>query len=409
MTLLDNIWQEILIQEDAEEPMFVCVACIGDTWLKQLSSRRSQAHLCARCGKSVVEALTSSKIADTIKKHLSDHFAIDYGLHPGYEMGLSRIVGLAIQCDSKAVCDAVAGRLIDPDADEEDFYFDGQEYCWASSPFESEEHERWWVEGDWARIATELVHGRRFFNTNASTFFESLIFEAMRAQSLENADVASVVKIAPQGTRFYRARIASTHSQLLAFQDDPAKQLGAPPKERAANNRMSPSGVPLLYVADDAQTGIAEVRPSIGDKVVVAEFVSTRPLEFFDFTALTALKHQALSWFEPGYQKRTDRRLLLEYLHDLIARPVRANDTDYVVTQALAEFIRYYDKQRFDGISFRSVQREGGVNYVIFDRSPLESLQIPDWVPQFDLVPSKDGVSVFEIAGVEFRTTKLGG
>ncbi|MFF7108847.1 RES family NAD+ phosphorylase [Pseudomonas sichuanensis] len=408
MALLDNIWQEILAEEDAEEPMFVCVACIGDTWLKQRASRRSQAQLCACCGASVGEALTSKKIAETIKKHLPDHFAIDYGLHPGYEMGLSRIIGLAIRCESKAVCNAVAARLVDLDADEEDFYFDGQEYCWASSPFESEEHERWWVEGDWTRIATELVHGRRFFNTNANTFFESLIVEAMRANSPENAGVASVVKIVPQGTRFYRARIASTQGQLLMFQDDPAKQLGAPPKDRAANNRMSPSGVPLLYVAEDAQTGIAEVRPSIGDKVVVAEFVSARPLEFFDFKALTALKHQAISWFEPGYQVRTDRRRLLEYLHDLIAQPVRANDTDYVVTQALAEFIRYYGKQRFDGISFRSVQREGGVNYVIFDRSPLESLQIPDWVPQFDLVASKDAVSVFEIARVEFHATKLG-
>lgn len=408
MALLDEIWHEVLTEEDAEEPMFVCVACIGDTWLKKKASKRSEAQLCACCGISVLEALTSRKIADTIKKHLSEHFAIDYGLHPGYEMGLSRIIGLAIRCESDAVCNAVAERLIDPDANEKDFYFYGQGYCWVSSPFESEEHERWWVEGDWTRIATELVHGRRFFNTNASMFFESLIFEAMRASSRENPNVTAVVKVVPEATRFYRARIASTHGQLLAFQDDPTKELGAPPKDRAANNRMSPSGVPLLYVAADAETGIAEVRPSIGDKVVVAEFVSTRPLEFFDFTALTTLEHQAISWFEPGYQKRTDRRLLLEYLHDLIARPVRANDTDYVVTQALAEFIRYYDKQRFDGISFRSVQREGGVNYVIFDRSPLEALQIPDWVPQFDLVASKDGVSVFEISRVEYHATELG-
>lgn len=407
MVLLDKIWHEILTKEDAEEPMFVCVACIGDTWLKKQASKRSEEQLCSCCGSSVLEALTSRKIADTIKKHLSEHFAIDHGLHPGYEMGLSRIIGIAIRCESEAVCNAVAERLIDPDADEEDFYFNGQEYCRVSSPFESEEHERWWVEGDWTRIAAELLHGRRFFNTNASMFFESLIFEAMRASSRENPDVAAVVKVAPEATRFYRARIASTHGQLLAFQNDPAKELGAPPKDRAANNRMSPSGVPLLYVAADAQTGIAEVRPSIGDKVVVAEFVSTRPLEFFDFTALTALEHQSMSWFQPGYQERIDRRLLLEYLHDLIARPVRANDTDYVVTQALAEFIRYYDKQRFDGISFRSVQREGGVNYVFFDRSPPEALQTPDWVPQFDLVASKNGVSVFEISRVEYRTTEL--
>ncbi|HDS1693036.1 TPA: hypothetical protein QEM72_003583, partial [Pseudomonas putida] len=129
MALLDNILHEILAKEDAEEPMFVCVTCIGDTWLKKQASRRSQEQLCSCCGRSVLEALTSSKIASTIKRHLSDHFAIDHGLHPGYEMGLSRIIGIAIRCESEAVCNAVAERLIDTDADEEDFYFNGQEYC----------------------------------------------------------------------------------------------------------------------------------------------------------------------------------------------------------------------------------------------------------------------------------------
>lgn len=402
--LLADIWHEIQLNEEAEESMFVCLACIGDTWLKGRPSKRAMPRVCASCGTSTLAALTSKTIAETIKNKLDDHFAIDYGLYPGYEMTLSQIIGRAIRCESEAVCNAVAERLIDPDADEEHFYFHGQEYCPASSRFESEEHERWWIEGEWTRIATELVHGRRFFNTNASRFFESLMAEAMLAGSDANADTTAVVKVIPESTCFYRARIAATHAQIQEFQKDPSKELGAPPKDRAANNRMSPAGVPLLYVAADAETSIAEVRPSIGDKVVVGEFISNRHLEFFDFTALTALQHKEISWFEPGYRERTDLRLLLEYLHDLIARPVRATDTDYVMTQALAEYIRYYRKQRFDGISFRSVQRESGVNYVIFDRSTPEALQTSDWVPQFDLVVSQEAVTIFEIARVNYQT-----
>ncbi|WP_092224311.1 RES family NAD+ phosphorylase [Pseudomonas sp. NFACC08-1] len=404
VSLLADIFHEILLEEEAEESMFVCLACIGDTWLKGRPSKRAMPRVCASCGTSTLEALTSKTIAETIKNKLSDHFAIDYGLYPGYEMTLSQIIGHAIRSESEAVCDAVAERLIDPDADEEHFYFHGQEYCRASSRFESEEQERWWIESEWTQIATELVHGRRFFNTNASRFFESLMAEAILAGSDSNADTTAVVKVIPENTCFYRARIAATHTQLQEFQKNPSKELGAPPKDRAANNRMSPAGVPLLYVAADAQTSIAEVRPSIGDKVVVGKFISNRYLEFFDFTALTALQHKELSWFQPGYRERTDHRLMLEYLHDLIARPVRATDTDYVMTQALAEFIRYYGKQRFDGISFRSVQREGGVNYVIFDRSTPEALQTPDWAPEFDLVVSQEELSVFEIARVNYHT-----
>jgi hypothetical protein len=401
---LTEIMHDILLKEEAEESMFVCLPCIGDTWLKGRPSKRAMPRTCAACGTSTLVALTSRTIAETIKDKLSDHFAIDFGLYPGYEMTLSQIIGHAIHSESEAVCNAVAERLIDTDADEEQFYFHGQEYCRASSRFESEEHERWWIEGEWTQVATELVHGRRFFNTNASRFFESLMAEAMLAGSDAHAHTTAAVKVVPENTCFYRARIAATHAQILEFQKNPSKELGAPPKDRAANNRMSPAGVPLLYVAADAQTSIAEVRPSIGDKVAVGEFISTRHLEFFDFTALTALQHKEISWFEPGYRERTDRRLLLEYLHDLIARPVRATDTDYVMTQALAEFIRYYQKQRFDGISFRSVQREGGVNYVIFDRSKPEALQTPDWIPQFDLVVSQEAVSIFEVARVEYLT-----
>lgn len=395
--ILRQICHDTLLEEEAGESMFVCLPCIGDSWLKERSSQRAVPRVCSSCGTSTMAALTATKIAETIKDKLLEHFSIDPGLYPGYEMTLSQIIGFAIRCDSQAVCDAVAERLVDRDADEGSFYFHGQEYCRTPSQFESEEAKRWWAEGEWSRVATELVHGRRFFNVKARAFFESLMVEAMPPDS-----TSPVSKVIPENTRFYRARVAATQAQIQQFQQKPSEELGAPPKDRAANNRMSPAGVPLLYVATEAQTSVAEVRPSIGDKVVVAEFVSTRDLKVFDFTALTELHHTEISWFNPLYRKRTDHRLLLEYLHDLIARPVRATDTDYVMTQALAEFIRYYRDQMFDGIAFRSVQREGGVNFVIFDRSTSGELQSPDWKPQFDLELSQVKPSVFEIARVNY-------
>ncbi|MBV1810090.1 RES family NAD+ phosphorylase [Pseudomonas viridiflava] len=403
---LEDIVHEMLLKEEAEESIFVCLACIDDTWLKKRPSKCVMEQTCASCGVPVTEALTSKVIVEGIKRHLPDHFAVDDDLYPGRGMTLSQIVGIAIKCNSESVCNAVAKGLVEPNADEGSFYFDGQDYCRKSSRFESVEDKRAWAEAEWARIATGLIHGRRFFNPIANGFFEKVISEVMRAGSEANADTSAVVNILPQNTRFYRARIASTHAQIQEFQKDPPGALGAPPKDRAANNRMSPAGVPLLYVAADADTGIAEVRPSIGDTVVVGEFIASRPMEFFDFTALTGLQHKELSWFEHGYRERTDRRLLLEYLHELIARPVRANDTDYVMTQALAEYIRYYADQRFDGISFRSVQRAGGINYVIFDKSTPEEMLSPNWLPKFSLEASKEPVSIFEVKQVQYQTSR---
>ena len=106
-------------------------------------------------------------------------------LYPGYELTLNDVVGHAIRCSSEAVRRAVAACLEDPEADEEDFYWPGQEYSRRSSPFESEDHERWYAVGPWHHIAHELAHGRRFFNDAARSFFEWLIGEALEAEDPE--------------------------------------------------------------------------------------------------------------------------------------------------------------------------------------------------------------------------------
>ena len=402
-----EILETTFLEAENSEPIFVCLDCVTDSWLKGLASNLILERICACCEKPTLKAQTPAKIANTIREHLPNHFIVDYGLHPGYEMSLADVVGRAIRCSNLTICAAVAELLVDPNAGEEDFYFAEQEYCWSPGRFESEEHERWWVESDWNHIALELTHGRRFFNEKARVFFESLIFEAMRAGSYEHPDYPSVVKILPAASSFYRCRIARNTAEVREFEEDPFSKLGAPPKERAANNRMSAAGIPLLYVSSDAQTCIAEVRPSIGDSVVVGQFTSTVPLKFFDFTALSNLKHEPISLFSPDYEKRNDRRLLLEYLHDLIARPVRTTDTDYVMTQALAEYIRHNVQHSFDGIAFRSVQRsDGGINFVLFDKGLPDSMQVPNWAPQFDLVISADAVSTYQISGVTYQSTK---
>jgi len=384
---------EFLDMED-NEPMFVCLECLGDPMLRMSKVALMSERICAACGQPTRKALTPKRIAHFIGKYLPTHFMVDYGLHPGYEMTLADVVNIAIRCDNALIGEAIAQHLIEADADEEGFYWPGQEYCWAPSPFESEEHERWWVVGEWNSIAEELSHGRRFFNDKARKFFDSLIFEALNAESAECPGTLAVIKTLPSGTNFYRARTAKNQIEVQVFKDNPAKELGAPPKEHAGNNRMSAAGVSLLYVSQDTATCIAEVQPSAGATVVVGEFSSTSPLTIFDFTALSnQLKLTPLSLFSPGYQRRGDHQRLLHYLHDEIAQPVRVRDTHYVMTQALAEFIRYHEQQPFDGISFRSVQHDGGVNFVLFDKSNSETMYSHGGRSRFDLEISNTAVT----------------
>jgi hypothetical protein len=397
--LISQVFLEI---GDAEQ-MFVCQECLGDYMLKMLRAELHAERVCAACGKPTRNALTPERIARFIRKDLPNHFTVDDGLYPGYELTLAAVVSRAIGCRTSSVCDAVVEHLIDPNASEDDFYWPGQEYCVARSPFDCEEHERWYIVGGWDSIAHDLTHGRRFFNDRARKFFDSLIFEALNAENAEHPGKPALIKTLPAGSSFYRARIANGGADEKAFTANPAVELGAPPKERAVNNRMSPAGIPLLYVSGEIETCIAEVRPSIGDSVLVGCFLSTAPLKLFDFTALSSrLEHIPLSLFDPRYQQRVEHRRLLDYLHDEIARPVRANDTDYVVTQALAEFIRYDEQQAFDGIAFRSVQRNGGVNFVLFDKSTPESMVAPGWQPRFDLEISTGAVTMYRIGAIHY-------
>lgn len=381
-----------------DDTVFICQECLGDPMLKELKPLRVSEVICTACSRLTRNALPPRRIAKFIRKHLPKYFIIDYDLHPGYALTLARVVSIAIRCDNTFTCEVIAKEMVNSRATEDEFYCPGQEYCFAPSPFDSEEHERWWVVGEWNQIADELRHGRRFFNDNAREFFGSLIFEALNAKSAERPGSPAVIKRLPSGTSFYRARIAKDETEVQFFKTNPADELGAPPTEHAKSNRMSAAGVSLLYMSQEIGTCIEEVQPSLGATVVVGHFTSTSPLTIFDFTALSdQLMYSPLSLFSPDYQKRNDHRILLQYLHDEIARPVELRDTHYVVTQALAELIRYNEQQAFDGISFRSVQHEGGVNFVLFDKSDSRNLQAPGSRSKFDLKISSDAVTAHSI------------
>lgn len=403
---MSSAFRQGFLESESAEALWICQDCLGDYMLKRLVADLIEDRHCVQCGLKRKNALAPRRIADFIRRDLQKHFVIDEGLYPGQELALEHIVGQAIGCKSAALNTAVAALLVKAEADEDDFYFSGQEYRRASSPFESEEHEHWYTVGEWNNIARELTHGRRFFNDKARDFFESLISEALSADDASQPDKRAFITTITVGASFFRARIAHDNAQAAIFVENAGLELGAPPKERASSNRMSPSGIPLLYVSGDAETCIAEVRPSIGDLLVVGRFESTAPLTFFDFTVLSnRLKHAPLSMFDPRNRERSEHRKMLEYLHDEISRPVRSGDTDYVVTQALAEFIRYNKQQVFDGIAFRSVQRNEGVNYVLFDHSGMTARSAPEWRPQFDLKITADSVTIKKLNSVRYATS----
>lgn len=395
----------IMGQQVLSEPPAPCICdeCLGDALLKTIAVGLDPRSRCAACDAPAIRGLQLQRIAKLLETVLPAHFVVGC-IYDKYELYLEDIIARAIGCESLQACDAIAKLLVEPDASDEDFFFDGQEYSRESSPFESQEHEESWIVDRWDSIARDLTHGRRFFNEPVREFFQSLIDEALQAKGADSNAGSPVVRTLPPGTSLFRARITADTRDLERFQADPLNALGAAPRERARNNRMSAAGVPLLYTSRDIETCIAEVRPSIGDTVVVGRFITTATLKIFDFYALTVhLQHAPLSLFDPNYQERVQQRLLLQYLHREIARPVKASETDYVVTQALAEFIAHETEKAFDGLAFRSVQRNEGENIVLFIKGDQVEYRYGRGGPLFQVEISPSDVSTHKIGGVTYH------
>lgn len=53
------------------------------------------------------------------------------------------------------------------------------------------------------------------------------------------------------------------------------------------------------------------------------------------------------------------------------------------------------------------MQCDGGINFVLFDKSAPEALQVPDWTPQFDMSIAKEAVTTYEIRRVQYESVEL--
>jgi hypothetical protein len=394
-----SLFRNICLEADRADPSWICKDCLGNKTLKSLGSFAMEEYPCIACTKPSVDVVRPDRLADKLYKILPKYFCIASEHQADSAMNLNQIIGDMIESDSEIVCKAIADRLRASPEETQSFYSATNSYVLAPSPIETVGDLQSYVTEQWNEIKLDLMHGRRFFNKSAYNFFETLIFEALKAKDGEFPEKTAVILDLPVGTSFYRARVASNIAQALGYAKDAETELGAPPRERAVNGRMSASGVSLLYIAKDLETCIAETRPSIDDIVVVGRFFSTTPLRLFDFGALkNEIRFEPLDRFHPWAEKLSVLRKFLDYLHGEIAKPVRVNDQDYVMTQALAEFIRYFQNGYFDGISFQSVQHSGGVNYVLFGKEDDLSTEAPTQAKVTSSVSMQDRRLKFDVS-----------
>src|SRR5690606_22135372 len=204
--------------------------------------------------------------------------------------------------------------------------------------------------GYWSHLKEQLKWERRYLtNINLLTddlgwdgFFESKIV-------LQKEDV------------FYRARLHH-NANADVFSE---KEMYSPPKKNASAGRANPAGIPYLYLSDNEETILYEIRAAFLDEVSIASF-SLKPevdteIYISDFTEVPTL-------FHPNeVNQKIKSTLLKQVISKDLSKPMRRYDSelDYVPTQFICEFIRIFTGVK--GIKFRSSLHNVGNNLVLFD------------------------------------------
>lgn len=143
-----------------------------------------------------------------------------------------------------------------------------------------------------------------------------------------------------------------------------------PNAESARGGRANAPGIPVLYLAGELNTAIAEVRPWIGSAVSIAEFKTTRKLRTLDLTPGFEKR------FFPGFSPKEGEfmpvdaadkeRAVWMAIDNAFSRPVSLDDhpTAYIPTQILSEMFR---REGIEALVYRSKLSENGHNVVLFN------------------------------------------
>lgn len=166
----------------------------------------------------------------------------------------------------------------------------------------------------------------------------------------------------------FRARVHHK-SDMSAYE---AKDMMSPPSDLAGGGRANPLGIPYLYLSDNPETVLYEVRASYLDELSIGLFQlkeELKSVKIVDFTEETPL-------FQEDVSRTIKSKLLRDKISRDLSKPMRRYDSEieYIPTQFICEFIRIYTGA--SGIRFSSSLHPSGKNIVMFDQGLMECKQV---------------------------------
>ncbi|MGF6635486.1 RES family NAD+ phosphorylase [Paraburkholderia sp. MM6662-R1] len=369
-------------------PDHICYECFDDEHLREMVRREGAIDECRVCEEQR-EGVSAERLGQILAPVMRDCLRLgdsvpDFGndgrlyhrqLGDSLSHWVQEFLGQYFDFEREIVDAIVATDNWDLRGGEEPFWDDMQNY-------ERVEYHAGDYHDRWKETLADVKHRRRFFSEKARQFFTEL-FDGVEDMYVPGKRRAPVVRSLSAGKRLFRARVVTSASKLQEMLDDPLKHIGPPPPADARAGRMNAEGVSVFYGSRKEKTCLAEMRPAIGNDIALIELKTTRKLRVLDFSRLDeARSSRNLSCFQPDFQAESARRLFLRLLHALIAQPITpGRESDYLITQTMAEFLSHVTKPSFDGIMFQSAQQRGGTNVVLFPNAMANQAGEPQDLP----------------------------
>ena len=385
----------------------ICSGCIGEEFLKADVEQTGDSQECNYCGKTA-KSISIEELAHRVEAVLDEHYyqtptepeGIEYiamkeggGWERRGEPIVYVIAGMAEIDEEPAEHIRIvleAREPFDHDAGIVEGKFD-EEAHYAESAVNDRE-----LQAEWHAFQESLRSESRFFNSAAEATLKT-VFEDLTNHTTHDGKPA-IVDAGPgtQITALYRARAFQSSRKLEEALKRPDLKLGPPPTPLASAGRMNAHGISVFYGATDPRIALAETRPPVGSRVVVGRFEIIMPLRLLDIEVLRSIYVKG-SVFDSGFIKRLEKAKFLRTVSHRISAAVLPDDEpfEYLVTQAIADYLASLDDPELDGVIYPSVQNGGQQkNVVLFHKSArVERLDIPpDSVISVDLeVMDEDG------------------
>lgn len=363
-----------------------CYHCVDESYLKREIKRICKIRRCTYCRKKAA-SISVSELADRVEEAFREFFQRTSQEPTSWEHYLmsDRESDYQWERHGSPVIDAIMEAAeVDEDIasdvqevlGERFFDFDlgamGEEVEFAAdSHYErtspNDEHwQRKWEEFE-RRLKTETRHFNQFGIKLLDSIFNGI-------GEMKAADGGALVKRIGPNTdtpALIRARVFQSEEKLREALLEPDKHLGPPPPQYALPGRMNARGVSMFYCAVEEEVAIAEVRPPVGSMVATTRFNLCRELRLLDLSAVNKVVSEG-SIFDPKYPHMVQRNLFLRRLSKRVSAPVMPEDEtmDYLITQAIADYLATEAKPTFDGILYPSAQKnDKSVNIVLFFKS----------------------------------------